>query len=66
MMTQKSSLPEDRKVTSRLSHIKRDKREKERDFWRDLFSFWGFEHFLSDQDFWAGRELLDPEVKEYH
>ena len=57
MMIGKSSLPEVRKVTSRLSHIKREGREREGTFG---------ERFLSDQDFWARRELLDLEVKGYH
>ena len=65
-MVRKSSLLEDRKATSRLSHIKKEERDKEMDFGERSFSFWDFEHFLSDQDFWAGRELLDPEVKGYN
>ena len=33
MMTGKSSLPEDKKVASKDSHIKRKERERKRDFW---------------------------------
>ena len=43
MMTGKSSLPEDKKVTSRLSHIKMEEREREKDLLKNLWageSYW--------------------------
>ena len=59
MMTGKLLLPEDRKVTLRLSHIKGKKGRKNIRSMRD-------DSLGLLEDFWARRELLNPKVKGYH